>query len=221
MYMNRLQHSFSLVILGCYFLPFFVFFFASLWLSSPAVFSLSVAAISATTLMLYLLVKKREYVLQKKAPVPTANQVIPKPHPLKSQQKPYAAANSIFDLAKKSLGKTPSFNLSHQKEIVDALIKEQEALKSSYDEQITHVISEKRVLQEHVDCKQQLLEQRAAQLSELQSQLEKALEHTESLKTEVANLKFELFALCRIDDQIMTNKLHAQEEDTKETLPPK
>ncbi|MBS0654798.1 MAG: hypothetical protein JSR46_03390 [Verrucomicrobia bacterium] len=212
--MNRLQHSFSLVILGCYFLPFFVFFFASLWLSSPAVFSLSVAAISATTLILYLLVKKREHVMQRRAPAPPASEPMPKSHPLKLGPKPISAANIIFDLAKKSLGKTPSFNLSHQKEIVDALIKEQEALKNSYEEELERTSSEKRALQSQVDSAQQLLDEREAELKKAQGE-------SEALKTEVANLKFELFALCRIDDQIVTNKLHAQEEDTKETLPPK
>lgn len=146
---------------------------------------------------------------------------MPHTHPIWSKQKPIAAANAIFDLAKQSLGNAPSFNLSHQKEIIDALIKDQESLKTSYDEQIKLFESDKRALQERAREKEQLFDEKDKQYAEMEKLLHQTNEEAQALKTEVANLKFELFALCRIDEQIMANKLNcssAQAKDAKEPL---
>lgn len=200
--MHLLLQSFSLVILSCYFLPFFLFFFASLWLSSAAVFALSVAGLSITTLILFLAFRQRQQQQPRiSAPIPQ------KQYPTWSKQKPIAAANSIFDLAKQSLGNAPTFNLSHQKEIIDALIKEQEELKANYDEQLVHFETELRTVQERTKEKELLFDEKSKQYTEMERLLRQTTEEAQALKTEVANLKFELFALCRIDEQILANKI--------------
>lgn len=193
--------SLPLLLLCFYFLPFFTFFFASLWFGSAVIFALGTAGVSISTLSLFLLLKNRESMVK-----PIAPPISQKQKSLLATQKPLPITNTIFELVKDSFYKTPTINLSHQKEIIDALMEEQETLKKTYDKQIHTLESEKVSLQKKAAEQQPLIETREHQLAEMGMILCKKNEEVELLKTEIANLKFELFALCRIDDQIVTNK---------------
>lgn len=198
--MRSLQGSLPFLLLCFYFLPFFAFF--AFWPATAFGFTLSVATVSISTLLLFLLLKKREETCSSNSS-PSLHQKSPG---LLTTPKPVAITASFFDIVKDSFRKSPAISLSHQKEIIDALVVEQESLKKSYTAQI-HILEEERLsTQKTLEEKEFFVEEKARQLAEIGSAFSQKTEEVEALKTEVANLKFELFALCRIDEQIVSNK---------------
>lgn len=166
---------------SCYFLPFLLFFIAQMLVpKSLGVCLVGVTSASLGTLFLFYSIKYREYLLQKQvkvAPQPVKRilsspltSFVPKPLPLKPAHK------SVPD----------------HKEIISKLEREKAEMIAFFEQQGRELASE--------------LEQKERKLKELERTLEttqKTLIEREGVvqtqKTELENLKFEMYTIMRID----------------------
>jgi hypothetical protein len=187
-------------LISCYFLPFLLFFVAQLaFPKSPASFAFGLAGLSIGTLILYFILKDQKQVVHVPVPV-QAKESLPVPEPVVQTKPPIKKLDQspIANYAKNAL-KRP---IPYKAQSTGALIEEQKlALVQQRDyflhegEKNAQAIKE---LQEALNTASQALSTKDA---EFQAQA-----------AEMANLKFEMYTLLRIDSYM------AEKEPSKNLL---
>ncbi len=198
-----MRRRLAVLLFTCYFLPFCLFFFTTSWFANVEVFATSLATVALCTLLLFLSLKKWQLSAINQPPAPA-------PSPFLKVTSP-DLHHLVLAQAGKTLRTAPTHKLLHTDRLlelqlqVDRLSHEMANAGSFFDKQRSLLKTQLHEMAREKELSDQVSAQKIQELSTLVKQQEE----------EIANLKFELRILFRLDEKILSSQI--QEESNSQS----